>query len=493
MIMSSVYQSTRDPKLKATSREAILKGLAPDGGLYIWPQMAENPIDLEKICSSDYMQTAQTVLGKLLPDFTEEEIRECVKGAYTDNFDDPALTPVQDVDGVQVLELFHGPTSAFKDMALTILPYLMRTALSDTDEKVMILTATSGDTGKAALSGFEDVEQTAICVFYPDGKVSDIQYRQMATQKGSNTAVFAVRGNFDDCQTRVKELFMDEELNKYAADHQVRLSSANSINIGRLIPQVVYYFDAYRQLVNNGTIQLGDEVSFSVPTGNFGDVLAGYYAKLLGLPVKKFYVASNSNNVLTDFIKTGVYDKNRPFVQTISPSMDILVSSNLERFLYFLSGNDSEQVASWMKQLAEEGRYDIGAENLARMRELFDADFLSDDETRQVIKDVYDKTGVILDPHTAIGYKMAADHKEEGPVVAVSTASPYKFSADVLKSLGIEGLSEWEALHKLDELNQDNLPPRLAELEDLPILHDQKLTADDMKQAVMDACERLYD
>lgn len=492
-IMSSVYQSTRSPEVRADSKQAILKGLAPDGGLYIWPEMAEHPLDLEGICASDYIGTAKMVLGHLLPDFTEQEIDECVHGAYDSNFDHPLLTPLREVDGVQVLELFHGPTSAFKDMALTILPYLMRTALKETDEKVMILTATSGDTGKAALSGFQDVDQTAICVFYPDGKVSDIQYRQMATQKGKNVGVFAVEGNFDDCQSRVKELFMDEELNRFAADHHVRLSSANSINIGRLIPQVVYYFDAYRQLVKNGVITMGDEVSFSVPTGNFGDVLAGYYASLLGLPVKKFYVASNSNNVLTDFIRTGVYDRNRPFYQTISPSMDILISSNLERFLYFLSGQNEELVAKWMKELAETGRYEIGEEYLKKMQEKFDADYLNDEQTAEVIADVYKKTGTVLDPHTAIGYKAAHDHKDEGVVVAVSTASPYKFSRDVLAALDQEAADEWDALHRLDALNQDQLPEKLAELEELPVLHTTVLEPETMKQAVMDACERLYD
>lgn len=491
--MSLNYQSTRNPELKADSRQAILKGLAPDGGLYVWPDMAKSPVDLDQVMQEDYMGIARIVLGKLLPDFTEDEIKECVEGAYSEKFDDPLLTPVHDVDGVHVLELFHGPTSAFKDMALTILPHLMRSALKQSDEKVMILTATSGDTGKAALSGFQDVDQTAICVFYPHGKVSDIQYRQMATQKGNNVAVFAVNGNFDDCQSRVKELFMDEELNEFAKQNHVRLSSANSINIGRLIPQVVYYFDAYRQLVNNKVIKRGEEVSFSVPTGNFGDVLAGYYANLLGLPVRKFYVASNSNNVLTDFIKTGVYDKNRPFIQTISPSMDILISSNLERFLYFLADQDSKQVAAWMEQLKQEGKYDIGEEYRKKMQEKFDADFLSDEQTLQVIKKVYDRTGVVLDPHTAIGYQAAYQHKDEGPVVAVSTASPYKFSRDVLKALNIEDLDEWEALHKLDEINSDILPEKLAELEELPILHETVLNADQMDEAIRKACGELYD
>lgn len=491
--MSSVYQSTRNPELKATSKEAVLKGLAPDGGLYVWPELDEEKADLEKVCAQNYQENAEMILSILLPDYTPEEIHDCVSSAYTGTFDVPEMTPVKEVDGVQVLELFHGPTSAFKDMALTMLPHLMRTALAEQDKKAMILTATSGDTGKAALAGFQDVDGTAICVFYPKGKVSDIQYRQMATQKGNNVNVFAVEGNFDDCQSRVKELFMDPELNEFAEAHNISLSSANSINIGRLVPQVVYYFDAYAQLVRSNVIQMGDEVSFSVPTGNFGDVLAGYYAYLLGLPVKKFYVASNANNVLTDFIETGVYDKNRPFIKTISPSMDILISSNLERFLYFLSGKDADQVAAWMKQLAEEGRYDIGKENLEKMQALFGAEYLDDEQTKQVIHDVYKKTGYVLDPHTAIGYAAAAKHKDDGVIVALSTASPYKFSADVLDALQKEAGGEWEALHRLDELNADPVPEKLAELESLEILHNTDLIPETMKQAVMEACLRMDD
>ena len=353
--MEQIYKSTRSKNIQASPKQAVLKGIADDGGLFVFDGLDQIQIDLNKICSHSYLENARYILSGLLPDYTEEELKECVENAYGNSFASDRVTPLVKVKDQYVLELFHGPTSAFKDVALTLLPQLMSKALKGTNEKALILTATSGDTGKAALSGFQDVENTGICVFYPHGKVSNIQYRQMACQEGGNVHVYAVEGNFDDAQSMVKKLFLDPELNEYAAKNNVRLSSANSINIGRLVPQIVYYFEAYRQLVNEGVIQIGDEISYSVPTGNFGDVLAGYYASLMGLPVKKFYVDSNANDVLTDFFETGTYDRNRPFVQTISPSMDILISCNLERLLYYMSGKDADQVAAWMKDLAEKG------------------------------------------------------------------------------------------------------------------------------------------
>ncbi|WP_288157520.1 threonine synthase, partial [Faecalibaculum rodentium] len=340
--MVTSYHSTRNKGIQAGAREAVLTGIASDGGLFVRPDLGTEKADLDRILNQSYQENAAYILGLLLPDYTEEELKQAVAAAYTGTFADKAITPLKPVGDLHVLELFHGPTSAFKDVALTMLPQLMSIALQDTEDSAMILTATSGDTGKAALSGFRDVDRTGIAVFYPEGKVSQIQYRQMATQQGSNVKVFAVRGNFDDAQSAVKQLFLDEDLGQWAAGQNIRLSSANSINVGRLVPQVVYYFEAWKQLVNQGVIGRDDKVSFSVPTGNFGDVLAGYYAYRLGLPVKKFVVASNANNVLTEFITTGVYDRNRPFVKTISPSMDILISSNLERLLYYMTDGNTK-------------------------------------------------------------------------------------------------------------------------------------------------------
>lgn len=489
--MTNFYESTRDNSIKISSKKAILKGISNDGGLFVWPELDTVKIDLNKICEQTYMENAVYVLKHLLHDYSTEELEECVKNAYSTSFSTSDVTPIRKVDDIYVLELFHGPTSAFKDVALTLLPQLMSCALKVTDQKALILTATSGDTGKAALSGFMDVDNIGIEVFYPDQKVSQIQYRQMATQKGSNVKVYAVKGNFDDAQSKVKQLFLDEELAKSAADKNVMLTSANSINIGRLVPQIVYYFESYKYLVNNNVIKMNDKVSFSVPTGNFGDVLAGYYAYLMGLPVKKFYVASNSNHVLTDFLKTGVYDRNRDFVQTISPSMDILISSNLERLLYYMSQKDNAFVAKCMKDLNETGRYEIGAEMLTKIQELFGCGYVDDDMTKQVIKETYDKTGIVLDPHTAIGYKVAKDAKED-IIVSLATASPYKFSIDVLDALDVDSKDEFDAMHKLAEICPDPVPKGLAELETLDILHKDVIEIDDMYQSVLDTMETCF-
>lgn len=480
--MQNSYISTRGKAQPVSSRQAVLNGIAEDGGLYVWPELGTSKIDMDRVLEQDYLANAQYILGTLLPDYTEAELAECIQGAYGSSFDTPQITPLKKTGDVYVLELFHGPTCAFKDVALTLLPHLMATALKGTGKKALILTATSGDTGKAAMSGFQDVPGTGIIVFYPHGKVSDIQYRQMATQRGDNVKVYAVEGNFDDAQSQVKQLFLDEELRKAAADENILLTSANSINVGRLVPQVVYYFEAWKQLVKEGVIQKGDKVAFSVPTGNFGDVLAGYYAYRLGLPVEKFYVASNANNVLTDFIKTGVYDRNRPFLTTISPSMDILISSNLERLLYYLS-EDTEQVAAWMNDLKNTGCFDIGEKYLKQLQSLFDAAYLDDEQTKQTIKDVYEETGLVLDPHTAIGYAAAKNHQGT-PVVSLATASPYKFSQDVLDALGREADDEWDALAKLGTLGQDPIPAALAELQELPVRHKDVLAVDEMKEAV---------
>lgn len=486
--MVTSYHSTRNKGIQAGAREAVLTGIASDGGLFVRPDLGTEKADLDRILNQSYQENAAYILGLLLPDYTEEELKQAVAAAYTGTFADKAITPLKPVGDLHVLELFHGPTSAFKDVALTMLPQLMSIALQDTEDSAMILTATSGDTGKAALSGFRDVDRTGIAVFYPDGKVSQIQYRQMATQQGSNVKVFAVRGNFDDAQSAVKQLFLDEDLGQWAARQNIRLSSANSINVGRLVPQVVYYFEAWKQLVNQGVIGREDKVSFSVPTGNFGDVLAGYYAYRLGLPVKKFVVASNANNVLTEFITTGVYDRNRPFVKTISPSMDILISSNLERLLYYMTDGNTEQVAAWMQELAETGRYEVTPEVLERIRSLFEADYADDAATKETIADAYKEERYVLDPHSAIGYRAGLAKKDDTPMVVLATASPYKFAQDVMQALTGEELGEWDALHRLQELCQDPIPAGLAALENAKILHEAVIGVPGMKEAVQGAC-----
>lgn len=482
--MENIYESTRDPKQNATSKQAILNGIAPDGGLYVWPAIDTVDLDLNTIVEQSYIENAQYILEKILPDYTKEELEACVHNAYDKSFASNKITPVKKVGDLYVLELFHGPTSAFKDVALTLLPQLMSTALKSAGKKALILTATSGDTGKAAMSGFKDVDHIGIRVFYPHEKVSQIQYRQMATQEGNNVGVYAIEGNFDDAQSQVKQLFLDQELHQKAEEHDVLLTSANSINVGRLVPQIVYYFDAYKQLVQDGVIHLGEPVSFSVPTGNFGDVLAGYYAYLMGLPVERFYVASNSNKVLTDFLNTGVYDKNREFIQTISPSMDILVSSNLERLLFYMSGQDHQKVASWMQDLQEKGRYEVDAQTLQKIQALFSGDFVSDEQTKETIKDVYEKEGIVLDPHTAIGYRVASMANSSTPIVTLATASPYKFSVDVLDALSKEASDEWDALKKLSAHCQDPIPVNLAQLESMDILHSDVISVEEMKEVV---------
>ena len=485
--MNEIYQSTRNANIKATAKQAVLQGICPDGGLYVYPELDEIKLDLKRICSQSYQQNALYILKKLLPDYTEIELKDCIQKAYTSRFSSQEITPLKKVGNAYVLELFHGPTSAFKDVALTLLPQLMQKALQSTYQKAMILTATSGDTGKAALSGFQDVDSIGITVFYPYGKVSAIQYRQMATQKGKNTKVFGIRGNFDDAQSQVKKLFLDQELKNECKKNNILLTSANSINIGRLVPQIVYYFEAYKALVKQGVISIGEKISFSVPTGNFGDVLAGYYGYLMGLPVKKFYVASNANKVLTDFLNTGVYDRNREFIQTISPSMDILISSNLERLLYYMSGKDTEKVSSWMKSLKETGKYDVGEEILQKIQTLFDCGFVDDQQTKETIHEVYEKENYVLDPHSAIAYHLIQNKEEI--CVSLATASPYKFSQDVMNALTNRKYDEWQAMEKLCTYCQEDVPKALKELKNLEIVHKDVIEVHEMKQAVRKACE----
>jgi len=480
-----------------TSKQAILKGIAPDGGLYVTDSLGTAPIDITRLAKQTYHQTACQVLGALLPDFPTDEVASCVAGAYGDNFDTDAVTPLTPLGNDWLLELYHGPTCAFKDVALQMLPRLMSVARSSVEggDGVMIVTATSGDTGKAALEGFADVDGCGVTVFYPHGKVSDIQRLQMVTQRGGNVAVCGIRGNFDDAQTEVKRIFASADLAARLAGRGVRLSSANSINVGRLVPQVTYYFDAYAQLVRAGALSAGDEVEFCVPTGNFGDVLAGYYAKRMGLPVTRLVVASNTNDVLTDFITTGTYNRVRPFVKTISPSMDILVSSNLERLLYYLSDGDCDYVAHLMADLAEKGSYTVSDELLAKLRATFDCGRADDDETRATIRRTWEDLGTLIDPHTAVSKNVLDARTGAGvPRVCLSTASPYKFSADVLAALGedVTDLDGFACMDKLQSLTGTVAPARLSGLRSAAVRHDDVCDVSEMAAFVEDACARVF-
>lgn len=486
------YFSTRGATERVSSAEAILKGLASDGGLFVpasFPQMTLP--EIEALRDLSYEERAVRILRRYLTDYTEEELAGCVSRAYGHTFDDVRRAPVRAVGDLEVLELWHGPTSAFKDMALQLLPQLMSTARAKTGEQdtILILVATSGDTGKAALEGFADAEGTRIMVFYPDGGVSPVQRLQMVTQEGANVSVVAVRGNFDDAQRGVKEIFGDAAMAKELAALHTKLSSANSINWGRLVPQIVYYFSAYADLLVEGKIMAGDPVNFTVPTGNFGNILAGYYAKRMGLPIGKLVCASNANNVLTDFLQTGVYDRQRDFYQTMSPSMDILVSSNLERLLYHLT-EDTAQVATWMQELTTAGKYDAGS-LLPALRENFWAAFADDRATEEEIRAVYERTQYTLDTHTAVAYRAAEDYRRETddrrPMVVLSTASPYKFGASVLHALGenVAELDEFAQMERLHVRSGMEIPARLAALRTAAVLHEGACEKDGMPAAVL--------
>ena len=493
--METLYHSTRSNDEVVTSKQAILAGIAPDGGLYVSDQLGQTKVDLARIAGQSYHATARDVLGILLSDYTADEIAACVDGAYGPNFDSPAVTPLTPLGSDWLLELYHGPTCAFKDVALQMLPRLMSVAREGEGQNIMIVTATSGDTGKAALEGFADVPGTGVTVFYPDGKVSDIQHLQMVCQRGANVAVAGIRGNFDDAQTQVKRIFADEGVNARLAQAGTVLSSANSINVGRLVPQVTYYLDAYTQLVQRGAISLGDEVDYCVPTGNFGDVLAGYYAKRLGLPVGKLIVASNTNKVLTDFIETGTYDRRRDFVKTISPSMDILISSNLERLLYYLTDGDCERVAGWMSDLAKTGSYTLPADVMDTLRETFDCGFATDDDTRATIRDTWESEHVLIDPHTAVGKCVIDRRASEGRQrVCLSTANPYKFSADVLAALGTDttGMDGFACMDALQQLTGVPAPAQLSGLRTAEVLHPDVCDQDQMAGFVEAACARVF-
>lgn len=487
-----LYRSTRKSNKTVTATEAIIKGLAEDGGLYIPVTFPEKITNLAELQDLPYQEIAYRVMKLFLTDYTEEELRYCINSAYDEKFETKTIAPLVNKAGVHFLELYHGPTLAFKDMALSVLPHLLRTAVKKqgVDKEVVILTATSGDTGKAALQGFAGVEGTQIIVFFPEHGVSQIQKRQMVTQTGNNTHVVGIEGNFDDAQSGVKAIFSDKELSRQLEDGNKMFSSANSINIGRLVPQVVYYFYAYAQLCRNKDITCGEPVNFVVPTGNFGNILAGYYARKIGLPVKKLICASNDNKVLYDFFSTGVYDKNREFVTTISPSMDILISSNLERLIYLISGQDGENTQSLMEQLTKKGCYEI----TTKMREElegFSGGYATEDETLATIKDVFKDTGYLMDTHTGVAYsvyrKYLADTHDTAATVVVSTASPYKFTRDVMKALDkkYEGLDEFALIKEMSALLGTDEPAGIQNLDKRPILHQTVCQKTDMKAEVI--------
>ena len=490
------YRSTRDSSLQVTSAVAIAQGISADGGLFIPESVPQITMDeLKALAGMSYRERANVVFGKFLTDFTPEEIAYCTSGAYnTQNFDSEQIAELTGAFGdAQILELWHGPTCAFKDMALQILPYLLTTSLKKNgeDKKVVILVATSGDTGKAALEGFKDVPGTQIMVFYPDHGVSSMQKRQMATQEGANVGVCALDGNFDDCQNGVKMIFTDAAVKEKLAANGMMFSSANSINWGRLAPQIVYYVSAYAEMAKCGDIAFGDTVNVVVPTGNFGNILAAYYAKNMGVPIGKLICASNINKVLTDFIETGVYDRNRDFYATVSPSMDILISSNLERLLYILTGGDDAQIRDWFGKLAKDGRYEVTDEIKAKLQSDFVGGFCDDAETKKTIADFKAKYGYTLDTHTAVAVKVYLDYiaktGDKTRTIIASTASPYKFSASVLDAIeGVqEGTDEYAQVARLAEVSGFPIPQSLAALKDKPVRFSEVIAKEDMEAYVL--------
>ncbi len=491
------YRSTRNSKISITAAEAIKKGLSDEGGLFVPDSVPKiTAEEINSLAKLNYRQRAYTILSKFLTDFTDEELKNCIDSAYTkEKFETDNIAPVYKLnDSKYVLELWHGPTCAFKDMALQILPHLLTASMKKTNEnhEVVILVATSGDTGKAALEGFRDVGGTRIIVFYPDNGVSEIQKLQMITQEGENVGVAAVSGNFDDAQNGVKRIFTDEDYNKFLAENNYKLSSANSINWGRLVPQIVYYFSAYADMIDGGEIVSGEKINVVVPTGNFGNILAAYYAYKMGLPINRFICASNKNNVLTDFINTGIYNKNRDFHTTISPSMDILISSNLERFLYDLSGNDDEMINGLMKKLAQDGKYEVSTEIKSKMESIFSAGYADDSDTMQAIKKCYDEFGYVIDTHTAVAMSVYDAYVQKTgdntKTIIASTASPFKFSQSVLIALNghgyVAGKDEFTLLSELSQISRTDIPKSLAELKNKLKLFDTVCEKDRMTQVV---------
>ena len=490
--MNLMYSSTRNADVKLTASQAILKGLADDGGLFVPERIPELKYSVEELAEMSYQETAYAVMKEFFTDFTEEELKDCINKAYDSKFDTEEIAPLVSADGAYYLELFHGSTIAFKDMALSILPHLLITSARKNNVKndIVILTATSGDTGKAALAGFADVEGTKIVVFYPKNGVSPIQEKQMVTQKGANTHVVGINGNFDQAQTGVKMMFNDKELAKEMDEAGYQFSSANSINIGRLVPQIVYYVYSYAKLFANGEIAKDEKINVVVPTGNFGNILAAYYAKNMGIPIAKLICASNENKVLFDFFESGTYNKNREFILTNSPSMDILISSNLERLIYRIAGNDAVKNAELMKALTTAGEYTISDDMKAELKDFY-GNYTSEAETAKVIKDLYEKTGYIIDTHTAVAAGVYAKYKNdskdtETKTVIASTASPFKFTRSVMNAIdpAYDSKTDFELVDELSKIGNVEVPQAIEEIRTAPVLHNTVCEVDEMVDAV---------
>ena len=489
--MSMFYRSTRDDSVKVTASQAILKGLAADGGLFVPESIPSLDKSLEELSKMNYKEVAYEVMKLMLDDFTEEELKSCIDRAYDSKFDTEEMTPLVKVENEYFLELFHGATIAFKDMALSILPHLLTTSAKKNNVKneIVILTATSGDTGKAALAGFANVPGTKIIVFYPKNGVSPIQEKQMVTQKGDNTYVIGIRGNFDDAQTGVKNIFSDKELEKVMNDAGFQFSSANSINIGRLVPQIVYYVYAYAKLLANGEIKDDEKINVVVPTGNFGNILAAFYAKNMGLPIDKLICASNENRVLYDFFTTGEYDKNREFILTNSPSMDILISSNLERLIYRIAGDDAEANKKMMEELSKDGKYSITPEMKAKLADFY-GNYASEEETAAIIKKIYEETGYVMDTHTAVAAsvyeKYKKETKDDNVTVIASTASPFKFTRSVMNAIDpkYDSMGDFELVDELSKIGNVKVPNAIEEIRNAEIRHNNLCKVAGMKDIV---------
>lgn len=489
--MNLLYKSTRDAEKTVTASQAILKGLADDGGLFVPVSIPKLPVSLGELKEMTYQETAYTVMKEFLTDFTEEELKSCIAKAYDSKFDTEEIAPLAKVEDAYYLELFHGATIAFKDMALSILPHLLTTSAKKNQVKneIVILTATSGDTGKAALAGFADVKGTKIIVFYPKNGVSRVQELQMVTQKGDNTSVVAIHGNFDNAQSGVKAMFENKELEKELNEAGYQFSSANSINIGRLVPQVVYYVYAYAKLLQNEEIAEDEEINVVVPTGNFGNILAAYYAKNMGIPIAKLICASNENKVLYDFFQTGTYDRNREFVLTTSPSMDILISSNLERLIYKISGEDARKDTDLMTELKTKGSYAITGEMKANLAD-FAAGYATEEQVAKTIHDIYEDTGYVMDTHTAVAatvYKAyREDSKDDRKTVIASTASPYKFAGSVMSAIDpkYKGQDDFKLIEELQKVSGTELPNAIKEIMNAEIRHNTECDVDQMEQTV---------
>lgn len=485
------YQSTRGDKKRILSAEAIIKGIADDSGLFVPETIPQVSKDLYKLKSTDYKELAFLIMKEFLTDYRQNELKDCINRAYDNKFDTEIIAPLSKKMGAYFLELYHGPTLAFKDMALSLLPHLLKKAAQklNLSQEIVILTATSGDTGKAALQGFANVEGTKIIVFFPYKGVSKIQERQMLTQEGENTYVIGIKGNFDDAQRGVKEIFEDPAFNKKIEEKNYIFSSANSINIGRLVPQIVYYFYAYLNMLGESEIKNGEKINIAVPTGNFGDILAAYYAKEMGLPVNKLICASNENRVLADFFNTGVYDKRRKLAMTISPSMDILVSSNLERLLWTISERDTQQVRELMDSLRDKGFYQINSEMKKKLKGFYGG-FAPQEESRRCIKEIFEESKYLIDPHTVVAYAVYKKYikatGDKTKTVIVATASPFKFTKSVMESINsrYKKFDDFELIEKMSDLAQIPIPSGIRDIEKMPIRHKMVCKKAEMKAKI---------